>query len=286
MEKLNKSSYAETFDVSGKTDTNNPIYRFYEKDLAKYLTSKHNAKLVTDPQGVTWNEIDITKEPEQPVFAFYRKVADNEYQDYLKRFGGQELPPEPPKKAKNFPEKTGISKFQSRMQDLLDEQNKGNTEYTKVNKAIEVAKAEKFYEKDPSNFIEMYKKGEIPNAELTDNVAGLTILQKALEEGDNQTVADVLPILTLRATRAGQEIAMLRNAFGENDPISFLEDLAKAREDVARVNYKKFFAEKNLEVKEIIKRRVNKARKSTLTMADYMETRAKDIDDFLQAITC
>lgn len=61
----------ETFDISGKVDTNNPIYKFYEKELGKYLKSKYDAKLVTDKQGVNWYEINIKPEwKDLPVEAF------------------------------------------------------------------------------------------------------------------------------------------------------------------------------------------------------------------------
>lgn len=61
----------ETFDISGKVDTNNPIYRFYEKEVGKYLTKKYGAKRITDAQGVTWWEIDVPKAAAKaPVEAF------------------------------------------------------------------------------------------------------------------------------------------------------------------------------------------------------------------------
>jgi len=61
----------ETFDISGKVDTNNPIYKFYEKDVQKYLTNKYKGKVITDPQGVKWVEIDVPKEAKRlPVEAF------------------------------------------------------------------------------------------------------------------------------------------------------------------------------------------------------------------------
>ena len=61
----------ETFDISGKVDTNNPIYKFYEKDMGKYLKSKYNAIPVTDNNGVTWYQVDIKPEyKDQPVLAF------------------------------------------------------------------------------------------------------------------------------------------------------------------------------------------------------------------------
>lgn len=60
----------ETFDISGKVDTNNPIYRFYEKDVQKYL-NKFGGKQVVDDKGVSWIEIPITKEQgKAPVEAF------------------------------------------------------------------------------------------------------------------------------------------------------------------------------------------------------------------------
>jgi hypothetical protein len=62
---------AEQFDISGKVDTSNPIYKFYEKDLGRYLTSKYKAKVITDKQGVKWYEIDVKPEyKKMPVEAF------------------------------------------------------------------------------------------------------------------------------------------------------------------------------------------------------------------------
>ena len=52
----------ESFDISGKVDTNNPIYRFYEKEVGKYLTNKYGAKMITDPQGVKWWEVSVKPE--------------------------------------------------------------------------------------------------------------------------------------------------------------------------------------------------------------------------------
>lgn len=69
--KENLSSMSEEFDISGKVDTNNPIYKFYEKDMGKYLKSKYNAVPITDNKGVTWYQVDIKPEyKEQPVLAF------------------------------------------------------------------------------------------------------------------------------------------------------------------------------------------------------------------------
>lgn len=62
---------SETFDISGKVDTENPIFRFYDKEVRRYLTSKYNAREIVDPQGVSWIELDIKPEYKRmPVEAF------------------------------------------------------------------------------------------------------------------------------------------------------------------------------------------------------------------------
>ena len=59
------------FDISGKVDTNNPIYKFYEKDIGKYLQNKYGAKQIMDDRGVLWYEVPIKKEQSKlPVEAF------------------------------------------------------------------------------------------------------------------------------------------------------------------------------------------------------------------------
>lgn len=61
---------SEEFDISGKVDTSNPIYKFYEKEMQKYL-NKFGGKKVVDEKGVSWIEVPIKKEmANQPVEAF------------------------------------------------------------------------------------------------------------------------------------------------------------------------------------------------------------------------
>ncbi len=63
--------HEEQFDISGKVDTENPIYKFYEKEVGKYLKNKYDAKVVTDPQGVKWYELNLKPEHKSaPVEAF------------------------------------------------------------------------------------------------------------------------------------------------------------------------------------------------------------------------
>lgn len=71
LEKNDLALNTETFDISGTVDKENPIYKFYEKDVARYLKNKYGAKVITDPQGVTWVELDVPKDAARlPVEAF------------------------------------------------------------------------------------------------------------------------------------------------------------------------------------------------------------------------
>ena len=61
----------EQFDISGKIDESNPIFRFYEKDVQRFLRNKYDAQLITDPQGVKWWQVDIKPEmAKSPIEAF------------------------------------------------------------------------------------------------------------------------------------------------------------------------------------------------------------------------
>ena len=61
----------ETFDISGSVDKENPIYRFYEKDIRKFLTNKYKAEPFTDDKGVTWWKVNVGPELKKlPIEAF------------------------------------------------------------------------------------------------------------------------------------------------------------------------------------------------------------------------
>lgn len=45
---VTNSIYVEEFDISDKIDKNNPIYKFYEKEVGKYLKNNYDGKIITD----------------------------------------------------------------------------------------------------------------------------------------------------------------------------------------------------------------------------------------------
>jgi len=70
----------ETFDISGTIDKENPIYKFYEKEVGKYLINKYGATKIKDPQGVQWWQIKVDpKLKNEPVGAFSLKQAQSSF---------------------------------------------------------------------------------------------------------------------------------------------------------------------------------------------------------------
>lgn len=74
IENAKTKNLEETFDISGKVDTENPIYKFYEKDVGKYLKNNYDAKLITDPQGVSWWEVDVKPEAAKKAVLAFGKI--------------------------------------------------------------------------------------------------------------------------------------------------------------------------------------------------------------------
>lgn len=64
----------ETFDISGEVDVENPIYRFYENEMQRYLRKiRPDLARITDEKGVEWFETQIdATDKVTPVLAFQR----------------------------------------------------------------------------------------------------------------------------------------------------------------------------------------------------------------------
>ena len=181
-----------------------------------------------------------------------------------------------------------ISAFQHRMLDLLAEQNREDVTYNVMHKVEEVAKAEKYYETNKKRTIDMAMGKEAFPEDVSGNVISLTVLQKAKEEGDTKTIARVLPRLSLRATKQGQEISMLANAFGERDPITYMNKLIAQRKELAKKKYKAIFTSTKdaKPFEDIVKEKVAIARKKAPKLSDLMEMKAEEINSFLDDIKC
>jgi hypothetical protein len=181
-----------------------------------------------------------------------------------------------------------VSSFQHRMMSMLDEQHQEDVTYNRMVKAEEVAKAEVYYDTNKKRTIDMAMGKEEAPADVSSNVIALTVLAKAQETGDSKTIARVLPKLSLRATEQGQEISMLRDAFGSQNPLSYMNKIIAQRKLLAKKKYKAVFASLS-EAKsfdELVKEKKTKARKRAPKLSDMMTIKAQQIDDFLAEITC
>ena len=92
-------SYSETFDISGKVDQSNPIYKFYEKEIGKYLKNKYNATMITDPQGVSWYQVAVPKTAARAPVEAFGAIAG---------LGGLQQNREEPKKSLGLPSRTDL----------------------------------------------------------------------------------------------------------------------------------------------------------------------------------
>lgn len=61
----------ETFSINAEVDPDHPVFKFYEKDMGKWLKNKYGAELVQDKFGNAWWEFNVPKEARKlPVEAF------------------------------------------------------------------------------------------------------------------------------------------------------------------------------------------------------------------------
>lgn len=181
-----------------------------------------------------------------------------------------------------------ISTFQHRMLQLLAEENRHDAYYDSMSKIEEVAKAEAYYEANKKRTIAMAQGKEAVPAGISHNVLALVVIAKAQEAKDSKTVARTMKALSLRATKQGQEIAMLANAFGERDPETYMRKLIAERIHLAKRKYKPLFSPTDTSpIEKIITRKVAEAKKKSPTpLNEQLQTKAKEIDDFLASITC
>ncbi len=170
------SDWQETFDISGKVDTNNPIYKFYESTLGKYLKNNYNAKLITDSRGVSWYELDITPEQgKKPVVAFKKPQ--------ISKLEGPRISVEEAKKIifENIPEKDVKLIFTN---ELIDGNALGEYDPTGI-------KEFKGMKPVLKPLIRLYQEGGTVSAITAYHEAGHYIFDNFLSETDKREVLDI-----------------------------------------------------------------------------------------------
>lgn len=188
---------------------------------------------------------------------------------------------------KDLGQKMGVSRLQKRTREQLGVEA-ADLPYQKVTKAGEQAKAEAYYDANKDKTIGMALGTETMPDDVTQNAISIAVIQKAQSQGDAATVAQALPKLSLRSTRFGQEISMLRDFFNDRDPVAYMAKVLSYRKLLVQKHFKPTFttmkSAKSFET--IVEEKVKKAREKAPRLASELEIKGKQIDDFLEALAC
>lgn len=237
----------ETFDISGKMNTDNPIYKFYEKEVGRYLKNNYDAERVTDAQGVTWNQVEVKpEEATKPVSAFHLRKSSDEMSDEdaaLEYYRSQKAiektedsTPVSRETAKNKPVGAGKerqSKAFERVKERLGEEV--GADYNQLNLAKDTADAIEFVESNPDAARRISEGLDLPPAGMTETAISIAYGEKMADQGNFQAAADAERARSLRQTRRGQEIAAEKGRFNDNSAPTFIRRVMQARlEDIGK----------------------------------------------------
>lgn len=274
------SRHGETFDISGKVDTNNPIYKFYEKEVGRYLKNNYKAETVTDNKGVTWYEVKLKDEYKGAVVAFKERVTRAENEEYIKKTY--------PKyyeaiRAKLPPQKA--SRAFDRAKARLQEQFQFDTTYTTVKIADEMAKAMEVVAQNPDYAKKVALGLEEAPLDVTDTAISLAVAESAKEKGDYQLQADSEKERSLRQSRRGQEIVMEKGRVDENSSDYFIKQVLDRRKELIAQKYKPFMKKAKPFLELLDEMKENKIKKNKKIKSE-LEIKIEDFDNFLMEMAC
>lgn len=269
---------AESFNI-GRVKTSdeykkNPLYKFYEGDLGKYLKNTFNAKEVTDAQGVTWFEIALTPEMAGRVEAFQEQ---NVYDKMAKALVELQM-----RNRENSMNQTFAQRTAEELDIILNSQG---IKYTPSMIKEEMAKSELAYKKDKVKSIELALKGESPK-DILPLAFGKYVLGKVTQEGNVDTQRKVLEKISTTATVMGQNIAMLKGRVNLDDPNSFASKLLQQKKQLAIRNWKPIFG-KAKTIEEIVETEVKVQKKRVKKLSEeLLQAKTLEMEAFFEAIKC
>ena len=278
----------ETFDISGKVDTNNPIYKFYEKDVARYLKNNYKAETVTDEQGVTWNEIKLNDSYKGAVLAFKERVTpEQNREEARKMFPRFTKLMEERKKAQQqvFQSEQKKSRAFERARGRLQEQYQLDTNYDTVKIVDEMAKAFEVLAQNPEYAKNVALGLEMSPRDVTDTAISLAVAETAKESGDYKLQADSEVARSLRQSRRGQEIVMEKGRVNENSSEFFIKQVLNRRKELVAQKYKPFMQEAKPFLSLLDEVKEKKMRKNNKIKSE-LEIKIEDLDSFLMDMAC
>ena len=140
ISKIDTENLAESFDISGKIDITNPIYKFYEKEVGRYLKNNYDSKTIVDDKGVSWYEVQLKDEYSGAVTAFKEKVDPSENEKAIKQMFPRFYEMTRTKEEK-IASGEKLSKAFQRVKSRLAEEYQNDVYYTPIKIADEMAKA-------------------------------------------------------------------------------------------------------------------------------------------------
>jgi len=274
------SRHGEQFDISGKVDTNNPIYKFYEKEVAKYLRNNYQAETITDDKGITWYEVKLKDEHKGAVIAFKEYVPRKDNEEYIKKmypryYAHIQL-------VKLNPVK--VSRAYDRAKSRLGEEYQKDVSYTPIKIADEMAKAFELVKQNPELAKQIALGLELPPLDITETAIALAVSETAKEQKDYKTQAETESSRSLRQTRRGQEIVMENGRVDENSPSFFIKQVLERRKALIAARYTPLFAKKltfNEVMDDVIKKKTQKRKVKT-----DLEIKVEDLNEFLNELAC
>lgn len=273
-------SLSEEFDISGKVDTNNPIYKFYEKEVGRYLKNNYKAETVTDDKGVTWYEVKLKDEYKGAVVAFKERVSRADNEEYIKKtypkYYEAIRAKLPPKKA---------SRAFERAKARLQEEYQFDTTYTTVKIANEMAKAMEVVAQNPEYAKQVALGVAEAPVDVTDTAISLAVAEQAKESKDYKLQADAEKERSLRQTRRGQEIVMEKGRVDENSSGYFIKQVLERRKELIAQKYKPFMKKGKSFIELVDEVKENKMKKNKKIKSE-LDLKIEDFDSFLMEIAC
>ena len=292
MEAFNSTK--ETFDISGKVDTNNPIYKFYEKEVAKYLKNNYKAETVTDDKGVTWYEVKLKDEYKGAVVAFKERVSRKENEEYIKKMYPKYYAMTRAKQAQIIEreKKYGTRSVSQRLEDKTKALGISVEDNYEIKNFIsEVAKSENIL-KDNQDKIADILNGKYPYPTEVSKTAFLhTVIEELKAKNDTKLLTKAYNQLAEEGTASGQNIAFINSiykTYDETSPETYLNKIKAEREAMA---FRKDWKLTNpFAIKEKKAERVKKIkeRQTSIKSAvkDKTTIKIKELDSILDSFMC
>jgi len=298
----NKPQYitnlVETFDISGKVDTNNPIYKFYEKEVGRYLKNNYAAETVTDDKGVTWYEVKLKDEYKGAVVAFKERVSRAENEEYIKKTYPKyyamtrKLLEEAKTKPVSPQAKQGIRSVAKRVEERAKTLGVTVDESYEIKRFVtEVATSEVILENNKDK-IEDILNGSFPYPTDVSKTAFLhTIIEDAKARNDTRTLTKAYNRLAEEATVAGQDIAFINSVYkmyDETSPETYLNKIKAEREtmDMQKTwSIKNPFAGKDVREK-IVRKRTERQKAIRLGVKERTTIKIQELESILDSFVC